>query len=289
MSKALDREVPAPGTAGRGARQPAGARQVLLRDLVAREGFVSVTRIAAELGVSEMTIRRDLSRLEARGQVIRTHGGAVMPERRRSLAIDVDEPSFDHRDRRNAAAKAAMARAAVGLIAPGATIGLDVGTSAYRLARALAERSGLKIFTNSLRAASLLGGGAHQIYLPGGQLRGGELSICGSIALAQLRNYWLDTVFIGVSGITEAGCFDYSLEDTEVKQVYIERAAEVVVLCDASKFGRMSVVRVCDFEAVDVLITEAAPPSDLDRALSRAGARVIVAAPAASESPEHAL
>ncbi len=269
--------TPARAGTGRAARQPAAARRERLRALVERKGFVSVAAIAVELGVSEMTIRRDLGRLESQGLVIRTHGGAVVPEGKRAPVIDIDEPAFEKRDRRGAAAKAAIAEAAARMVAPGQTIGLDVGTSVYRVARALADHGALKIFTNSLRAAMLLGNTAHQIYLPGGQLRGGEMSVCGSIAVSQLRNYWLDQVFIGVSGITEGGCFDYSLEDTEVKQVYIERASRVIVLCDSSKFGRMSVVRVCDFGAVDVLITEAAPPPDLARALARAEVRVVVA------------
>jgi len=261
--------------ARRAVRQPAAARQGLLRTLVEREGFVSVGRIAADLGVSEMTIRRDLAELERQGLVIRTHGGAVVPEGKRGL--DLDEPAFDQRDRRNAPAKAAIAAAAAGLVGPGETIGVDVGTSALRLARALVGHSRLRIFTNSLRAAMLLGGTRHQVYLPGGQLRPIEMSVCGSIAVAQLRNYWLDRVFIGVSGVTENGCFDYSLEDTEVKQVYIERASQVIVLCDSSKFGRMSVVRVCNFAALDVLISEAAPPPGLARALAAANVRLIVA------------
>jgi DeoR/GlpR family transcriptional regulator of sugar metabolism len=118
---------------------------------------------------------------------------------------------------------------------------------------------------------------AHQVYVPGGQVRAKENSICGSIAVEQLRNYWLDHVFIGVSGITEDGCFDYSLEETEIKRVYVERASNVVILCDSSKFGRMSLVRICALKDVDVLVTEAPPPPALADALGRAEVKVVLA------------
>ena len=256
-------------------RRPAGARRQTLRGLVDRNGFVSVATVAAELGVSEMTIRRDLGQLESQKLVVRTHGGAIASEEMN--VSDRDDPSFDTRSHKNVAAKVAIGAAAARIARPGETIGLDVGTTTYQLARCLADRGQLKIFTNNLRAAMVLSDSPHQIYISGGQVRGKEHAVYGSIAVAQLRNYWLDHVFIGVSGLTEAGCFDYSLEDTEVKQVYIERASQVIVVCDSSKFNRQSVVRVCDLDRVDVLVTETQPPADLERVLRAANVRIVVA------------
>ncbi len=256
-------------------RRPAGARRQTLRGLVDRNGFVSVAAVAAELGVSEMTIRRDLGQLERQKLVVRTHGGAIASEEKNGE--DRDAPSFDARNRKNVAAKLAISAAAARMVRPGETIGLDVGTTTWQLARRLADRGQLKIFTNNLRAAMVLSDSTHQIYISGGQVRGKEHAVYGSIAVAQLRNYWLDHVFIGVSGITAAGCFDYSLEDTEVKQVYIERASQVIVLCDSSKFDCQSVVRVCDLDKVDVLVTEAPPPASLERVLRAANVRIVVA------------
>ncbi len=251
--------------------------------MIAELGFLSVADMAARLSVSEMTIRRDLAALEAAGCLRRTHGGAV-PVTVSPTPVDLHEPSFEARSRRQAEAKRAIARAAADLLWPGATIGLDVGTTTFELARRLAETRGLKIFTNSLRAGGLLANGAHDVYLPGGRIRPAELSLHGPVAVRELRNYWLDVAFLGVSGITSAGCFDYSLEDTEIKGVYIERAARVVVLCDSTKFSRMSVVRVCDLEQVNCLVSDAAPPAPLAQALESAGVEMVVAdAPAVEE------
>ncbi len=268
-------------TAGSGGqrapRPPAAARRRHLRALIAERGFLSVADMARRLGVSEMTIRRDLSVLEADGSLLRTHGGAVLVQGEAPMPVDLHEPAFEARSRRRAGAKRAIARAAAALLRPGATIGLDVGTTTFELARRLAEMRDLKIFTNSLRAAGLLANAAHDVYLPGGRVRGTELSLCGPVAVRELGNYWLDYAFLGVSGITAAGCFDYSLEDTEIKTVYIARAAHVVVLCDSSKFARMSVVKVCDLERVDRLITDAPPPPPLARALEAAGVELVLA------------
>jgi DeoR family glycerol-3-phosphate regulon repressor len=259
-------------------RAPSKARQVILQKIVNDEGFVSVARIAADLGVSEMTVRRDLDELERQGLVARTHGGALAVNREKRPVVDLIEPSFETRCQKNSDTKAAIGRMAADLVGPGETIGIDVGSSTHYLAQALAAgRGGLKIFTNNLRAALDFDDTSNRIYLPGGFVHRREMSVNGSIAVEQLGNYWFDRVFIGVSGITADGCFDYSLEDTEVKQLYLKRADEVVVLCDSSKFERMSVVRICGFDAVDVMITDAAPPPALKKALKEAEVRLLIA------------
>jgi DeoR family glycerol-3-phosphate regulon repressor len=259
------------------ARIPLTVRDGLLRDFVERRGFAAVSEIAAELGVSEITVRRDLTRLESQGVLVRTHGGALAGKIGSSETFDCDEPAFEARRRRHAEAKARIGDAAAALVRPGATIAIDVGSTALELARQMAARGDIKIFTNSVRAATLLADGPAPVYLPGGQLRATELSIYGSIAVTQLRHYWFDLAFIGFSGLTDQGMFDYSLEDTEIKRVYIERAAQIVALCDSSKFGRLSMARVGTLEEIDTLVTDAAPPEGLQQALEQAGVAIVVA------------
>lgn len=258
-------------------RRPGELRLELLRRRLTEVGFVSVAGTAEEFGVSEMTIRRDLDRLEERNVATRTHGGAIAADRMQGGSIDLEEPTFEARDERNADAKSSIAAAAARIPRPGQTVGLDVGTTATKLARHLRDRSELKIFTNNLRAAMTLSDSAHGVYVPGGQVRAKENSICGSIAVDQLRNYWLDHVFIGVSGITTDGCFDYSLEETEIKRVYVEQASNVVILCDSSKFGRMSLVQICDLKHIDVLVTESPPPQALTDVLRSADVSLVLA------------
>ncbi len=259
------------------ARMPAGARQALILDVIATNGFVSVSKFASDLGVSEMTIRRDLVTLSDRGLLARTHGGAV------SSAIDpreifvAEEPAFKSRRHRNAREKSAIATTAATLIGPGETIGIDVGTSTLTLAEAVVERSDLRVFTNSLRAAMTLSASKSPVYVLGGEVRNPEQSVVGSRAVGELQNYNIDRVFIGVSGLIEAGFFDYSVEDTEVKRAFIARADQVVILCDSSKFDHRSLARVCELSGADILVTDAPPPPHLARALAAAEIEVVIA------------
>lgn len=259
-------------------RLPAQLRQARLVETVRERGFIAVGAVAAELGVSEMTIRRDLAELERDGQLVRTHGGALAPEGVGDHAIDREEPAFDARLRKNQDAKARIAAAAAALIDGAQTVALDVGTTTFLLAQHLAARPGTKVFTSSLRAASLIGGSAGEVYVPGGRIRADEMSICGPTAVAQFEQLWFDVAFLGVSGLTSGGVFDYSLDDSELKRVFLRRSSRKIVLCDASKFHRMSLVQVADFGEIDLIVTDMAPPADIANALAAAGVVVHVAA-----------
>src|SRR5512134_1871973 len=251
-------------------RQP-GSRQARILELLALRGFLTVREVAEATGVSEITARRDLVELEQRKALKRTHGGAMTMRNGQVEIFDAAEPTFDARRRRNSKAKIAIARAAAQLVKPGATIALDVGTSTLELARCLSDVGEIRIVTNNLRAASLLADSPHAVYVPGGRVRGKELSVYGPNAATQLGDYWLDFAFIGVSGITEAGLFDYSPEDTDIKRIYMARAKQVVVLCDAQKFGHLSMVQVAELSAVHVLVANETPPAALNSALTAAG------------------
>jgi len=215
---------------------------------------------------------------------VRTHGGAVAPGKA-MLNIDVDEPAFDARAKEGADSKRAIATEAAKLPKPVQTLVIDAGTTTLELTRALAVDADFKIFTNNLRAAIMLTESRNQVYTLGGQIRPGEYSVCGSIGVAQLRQFWLDIAFIGVSGIAEDGFYDYSLEETEMKRAFIERASEFVVLCDSRKFERLSLVKVCELKAATVLVTDAAPPAAIAEHLTAAGTHIIVAAPIGAVRP----
>lgn len=253
-------------------RLPAPLRRSEILKILRRDGFASVADISGALGVSEMTVRRDLDQLSEEALLERTFGGALPRD-----SYDAHEPEFERRAGLNAAAKAAIARQAETLVAEGETLGLDVGSTTLALAERLAARAGLRIFTSSLRVAAVLGAGRSPVHVPGGEIRPGELSIVGASAVEFLRGFDLDRSFIGVSGISERGIYDYSVEDTEVKRALIAEAQSVVVLCDAAKFERRALARIAPLDAVDILITNAPPPPALAAALSAAGVTVILA------------
>lgn len=255
---------------------PALARRRLLQAAIAERGFVSVAEIAREMGMSEMTVRRDLDALQRLGAVQRSHGGAVAAQ----PAAAAPEPSFDAREHVRAPAKRAIAAAALRLIGEREVIGLDVGSTVACLAPLLRGRAGLGIVTNSLRVATALcaePGPMPDVYMLGGQLRAREGSLCGAIAQRQLADHWLNKAFIGTAGLCEDGLFDYSVEETQLTMGYIRSAAEVIVLCDASKFGLRGFARVCGLDAISRLITDQEPPAELRAALERSGAAITIA------------
>lgn len=262
---------------GREERLPPRARHRRLRELIEQQGFVAVKDVAAAFAVSEMTIRRDLDLLSRAGIVMRTHGGAVGQEQRGSELFFSTEPAFEQRRLINASQKARIARLAAGLLPPEQTIALDVGTSNLALAMELAGRKDLRIFTNSLAAAVALIAGRGSVYLLGGMLRGPEFAIIGSTTCNQIKDYYFDRSFIGVSGVTEDGFHDYIIEDSDVKQALIERSAAVTILCDSSKFNRRSFARICALQKCTTLVTDRSPPPDLRQALSAAGVEILVA------------
>ncbi|MDB5550296.1 MAG: hypothetical protein JWL86_280 [Rhizobium sp.] len=244
--------------------------------MIRTQGFMSSVALAELFQVSEMTIRRDLAELEMRGEIQRTHGGAVTEESTADRNKGPREPFFDERHDINHDAKVRIARAALAYIKPTQAIALDVGTTTFELARLIGPEMGVRIFTNNLRVANARERNA-EIYLFGGRLREKEMSLCGPVAVEQARRLWFDVVFIGVSSVTSQGIFDYSIEETELKRVFIERATRRIVLADSSKFDEMSLVQVANLQQFDVLICEAAPPSVLASSLAAAGVEVVIA------------
>lgn len=259
-----------------GRRLPAPLRQQQIRLAFQRDGFVSVAELAAAMGVSTMTIRRDLIRLEADGLVSRTHGGAV-PLDDTPPPGEAEAALFDRRLVKHRAAKNAIARQAARLVGPALSLGLDVGTTLLALARELAGRNDLRIYTSNLRAAMTLAGRGSPVYVLGGEVRVPELSVVGAAASESLKSHYFDLVFLGVSGLDPMGIYDFSPEDSDVKRAFIASAGRVVLLCDSSKFGRRALARVAGLETIDILLCDRPPPDDLAAALAAARVDVIIA------------
>lgn len=255
---------------------PAGARRVALHRLIAERGFVSVADVAREIGISDMTVRRDLEVLERDGLVQRSHGGAVpMPQ---AAAVIQTEPSYASRAQVNPDAKRRIAAAAAELVGSYQAIGLDAGSTAAYLAAELADRQALEIVTNSLQTILAMPQPIMpEVFLLGGRLRPREGSLCGGITRHQLSGHWLDRFFLGVCGIDENGVYDYSPEDTEVKTIFMQQSKVVTALCDSSKFGRKSFVRICSFDALHSIVTDAPLPPEIDAAARAAGVEIILA------------
>jgi DeoR/GlpR family transcriptional regulator of sugar metabolism len=251
----------------------AGERQQIIVDILSREPFVDVNRLAHLLRTSPATIRRDLQALAARGIITRTHGGASLADK-----SSIHEPAYVSRLNQQAAEKRAIALAASRYIRDGDVIVLDVGTTTLELAKSLNHHRNLTVFTASLPIALALAQTEVAIVLVGGALRKRELSIAGPVAVQTIGNFHFDKFFLGVAGVSAVyGLTDFGIEDIEIKRLFIARSKQVFALADHTKLDRVSVANVCALNAVGCLITDATADASHVSDLRSAGLTVHLA------------
>jgi len=234
---------------------------------------LSVDFLSKKFDVSPMTIRRDLEQLEARGELIRTRGGAE------PVWYSEHEPFYLIRAKENINEKDAIARAAAELLNDREVILLDVGTTLLSLIRALTPRRELTVMTNWIPNALELAKRpeVHTVML-GGTLRKSELSCVGKMVEESLRNINADKAFIGVSGVDQIkGITDYNMEEVEIKRAMIRAAREVIVLADHSKLGKVGPISIAPLSAVTTIIVDSNTSDEQCEMLRSNGMKVIIA------------
>ncbi|WFE62252.1 DeoR/GlpR family DNA-binding transcription regulator [Micromonospora sp. WMMD714] len=227
-------------------------RQATILDRVRAAGGVRVTELAAEFGVSDMTIRRDLDTLHEQGLLAKVHGGAT-------ATGSTDEPGFHAKSVRQSAEKAAIAGHAAGLVRPGAAIALSAGTTTAELARRLVDVPGLTVVTNSLPVAEILhtAGRPDQTVVLTGGVRTPSDALVGPLAVEAIRSLHLDLLFLGVHGITErAGFTTPNLMEAETDRALVEAADRLVVLADHTKWGTVGISSIVGLGAADMLVSD---------------------------------
>ncbi len=254
------------------ARVPNDRRHLIL-ERVADEQSIHVGALARELGVSEMTIRRDIRRLERDGFLRQTYGGATAHLTR---ALDV---AFNARALQHAREKRLIAMAAAPLLEGVRMAFLGVGTTVEQLARSLHARPELTVVTASLPIASLLGTRPVRVLSLGGTIRRDDLTATGPIAVATLARYRFEVAVIGAAGLSSRwGITELSDDEAEVQRVALGRADRVIVVADGSKIGAAASVVVAPAEAVHTLVTDATAPAGELGALREAGVEIVIAA-----------
>ncbi len=252
----------------------AETRRRQLLDLIAQQGHATLEELVRSLGVSESTVRRDLEVLDLAGSVKRTHGGAILPGELRAM------PAFDDRATTAAAEKRSIGLAAAALIEDGETVLLDGGTTTLEIARALAGRP-VQVVTNSLPIAQLMTASkATDLILIGGYVYPRTGVAMGPMAVDCLRGVRVRRAILGAGGIVAEGVFNSNSLLVETERQMMACAQQVVIAADGSKFGRLSLSRLCGLEAVDVLVTDAPPSAEYREWLDRAGVDVRIATPA---------
>jgi DeoR/GlpR family transcriptional regulator of sugar metabolism len=212
----------------------ASERHRAILDLIVTRD-ASVEELVIALGVSEATIRRDLTTLANERRLVRTYGGATA-----LIGSHEPEASLDERKAAQRDQKEAIARAAAAHVHDGDTVLLDGGTTCAALARHLGSRLDLKVVTNNVLALMTLANapGVH-LTLIGGDLRTSSMSTLGPLAELSLSRLSVDKAFLGADGVVaEFGLCEATAEQAYLKDCIIRRAAQIVVLADADKLGR---------------------------------------------------
>src|ERR1700761_4421060 len=234
------------------------------------EGRVTVEALATRFGTSQVTVRADLSALEAAGALIRTHGGALLRE-------EEDEP-LDVKQLQHHAEKVRIAQAAVAMIRDGETIILDSGTTTAEIARALrkAELKSINVITNALNVAALLMDvPSVRLIMLGGILRRESNSLSGPMAAAALASLQADRLYLGADGLDpQLGVMTPHLQEAELNAQMIRISRQVVVVADSSKLIRRNISIIAKVEQISLLITDHGAPATTVDALRRRGVEV---------------
>jgi DeoR family transcriptional regulator, fructose operon transcriptional repressor len=247
-------------------------RKQKIVDYLSQNTFGDVVAFVDLLQVSPATVRRDLSELADRGFIIRTHGGASL-----SVQGMGHEPSYHSRAKENILAKQSICLAAKEYVHEGEVIAIDVGSTALEFARHLREHRNITVFTANLQVAEILAGSEVNVILVGGTLRKKEMSVAGPIAVQIVSQFYFDKFFLGTAGVTiEEGFTDFSVDDVDVKKVFLAHSKEVIALADHSKLGKISFANICPLYQVSRVITDWESDPDYVDALRKTGLDVVV-------------
>ncbi len=238
------------------ARRPALARQrqALILEQVRERGAVRVADLVNALGVSDMTIRRDLELLHDRGLLEKVHGGAAAIE-----GSSLFEPGFALKSTLLQNEKNAIAGAAATLVVPGTAIALSAGTTTFALARRLNDIPGLTVLTNSVPVAEVLhrDGRPDQTIILSGGVRTPSDALVGPFAVDVIRSLHVDTVFMGTHGIDQRSGFTTpNILEAETNRALIDSGRHLVVVADHTKWGTIGISSVARLEQAETIITD---------------------------------
>lgn len=248
-------------------------RRKKILSILAEDGQVFVNPLSKMFGVSEVTIRNDLDQLEQKNLLLRARGGALKLE----VGVGIDQ-RISEKDKINFQEKSAIGRVAASMINESDTIILDSGTTTAEIAKNVKDVSNLSIITNALNIVNILSHNQKiNLIIPGGFLRQNSLSLVGPIAEKNIRNFYVDKVFLGVDGFdSRLGAYTPNIDEASLNQVMIEISREVVIVMDSSKFMRKSLAHICGLDKIDTIITDNGISQDERKRLEDAGIKMVV-------------
>ena len=252
-------------------------RHAYILERLHADGAVRVAEMMRQLGVSDMTVRRDLEALQSEGHLVKVHGGATLL---RDTAVH--EPGFATKRTLEHEAKLAIARAAAALVEPGMAVAISAGSTTYEVSRRLADIPRLTVVTNSVPAAEVMyhAGRSDQTIILSGGVRTPSDALVGPFAVSALKAVNVDLVFLGVHGMHErAGFTTPNLLEAETNQALIETGRRLVVTADHTKWGVTGVSTIARLERADIVISDGGLADEAREVLRDAGAELILAGP----------
>ncbi|MBT2541077.1 DeoR/GlpR transcriptional regulator [Streptomyces sp. ISL-44] len=259
--------------------QLAHQRRALILDAVRRDGAVRVADLVGQLGVSDMTIRRDLDALARRGVVEKVYGGAVAP-----AGASGHEPGFDEKSDLEGDAKAAIADTAATLVEPGSVVAISGGTTAHAVAARLLGVPRLTIVTNSLPVAELVRAagrdgraGAPTLLLTGGSPTP-SAALVGPLADLVIGSLHVDLLVLGAHGVAEeAGLTTPNLMEAQTNRALVASARRVAVVADHTKWGVVGLSGFAALDQADWFVTDAGMPAPARAVLTETVGELLVA------------
>lgn len=249
----------------------AAARRSKILEILDDLNKVNVSDLSNELGVSEVTIRNDLDKLEQSKLLVRAHGGAF---RTSNVSLAVSEKKSINRD-----LKRLIGKKAVSLIQENDSIILDSGTTTFEISNNLGNFKEITVISNALDIVNNLAQFDNlKVYMPGGHLKEFSMSLVGPMAERNLKQLYCNKLFLGVDGIrSNVGFFTHHMEEAYLNQIMIEIAEEVIVVADSTKFKKTGLAFIQNFEHIDMVITDEGIENQYIEMLKKNNVEVIIA------------
>lgn len=251
----------------------AEARQKRILEILNFQGSASVSDLSARLGVSEVTVRKDLSQLEAQNRLYRTHGRAV------PICSYVVNRHLNEKEKIYSKEKMAIGRVAASLVKENDSLLIASGTTVLYAAKEMMDARGLTVISASVSVSSILSQnrGIDVVQL-GGIVRESSVSVVGSFAENMLTNFNCSRLLMGADGVDlQYGVTTTNIMEASLNQMMMKASKQTILLVDSSKFGKRGFSKICDVGDVDIVITDAGIPQNYLDSLKESGVEVIVA------------
>lgn len=244
-------------------------RQRQIVNILQRDGEVKITELKDLFPVTDMTLRRDLEKLEFNGILKRTYGGAILNTR---------EMALPERSIVNMEEKGLIGQAAVKLIRPGESVFIDSGSTTLQMVRALPEQAAIMVVTNAIHVAAVLADKKIPTVVIGGVLLDSTNSMAGTTAIESIAKLAFDKVFLGTTGVSFLHGFSNSnMLEADIKRVAIQQAKEAYIVMDHTKFGQSALFSFSALHGIRGIVTDRQPSEDWISALNAANVNVVIA------------